>query len=141
MGWRPNEIWYSICVVECVLSMDPGTLFRYERLGFDASVPYSELSSDESGVDTTATAKSSGNSTTAARPQAKAPGGKSVTKIATSVTPGLLLAATSTCFAKPRTATAPGRVPRPSPATTASTTVSVKAKALRTSSAKPSPRW
>ena len=33
-AWSPNEIWYNICVVECVLSKDSGNLFGYERLGF-----------------------------------------------------------------------------------------------------------
>ena len=43
--WRPNEIWDSICVVDCVLAMEPGNLFGYTRLGFYPNVPYEELSS------------------------------------------------------------------------------------------------
>ena len=137
----PNEIWYIICVGECVLSINPGNMFGYQRLDFDPNVPYDELSSDESGVDASTTAKVSGTTPTAAQPQAKAPGVKSVTKVATSVTPGLLVAARSTSFAKPSTATTAGSVPRTSPPTTASTTVSADAKALSTSSsAKLSPR-
>ena len=34
VAWSHNEIWYNICVVECVLSKDPGSLFGYERFGF-----------------------------------------------------------------------------------------------------------
>ena len=65
-------------------------------------------------------------------------GGKRVTTVATSVTPVLLVAATSTSFAKPSPATTPGSVLRISPTTTTSTTVSGSAKALSTSpSAKP----
>ena len=74
VAWCPNEICYAICILECVLSMDASNLFGYERLGFDESVPYGELSSDESGVDTSTTVKTSGTSTTAQQPQAKAPG-------------------------------------------------------------------
>ena len=65
VAWCPKEIWYGICVVECVFSMDPSNLLGYERFGFNASVPYGELSADESGVDTSTTANASG---TAQRP-------------------------------------------------------------------------
>ena len=87
MARCPNEIWYNICVVECVLSRNPCDLFGYERRGFNEEVPYDELSSDESRFYTSTTATASGTTTTAAQPPAKAPGGKSVTKVATSVTP------------------------------------------------------
>ena len=39
VAWCLNEIWYGICVVECVLSMDSGNLFGYERLGFNGVFP------------------------------------------------------------------------------------------------------
>ena len=101
VAWRYNEIWYSICVGECVLSKDPGKLFGYRRLDFDKDVRYDELSSEESEVDTSKTAKASGSSTTTTQPQAKSPSGKTAAKVATAVTPGLLVAPPS--FAKPTT--------------------------------------
>ena len=120
--------------------MDPGNLFGYARLDFDPNVPFYELTSEEGGVDASATAKESRTITTAAQPQAKSPGLKSVTNGATSVTPGFLGAPTSTSFAKPKTATTHGSVPRNSPATATSSTVSVEGKVPSTSSsAKPSP--
>ena len=88
----PKEMWYNICVVECVLSMDPRNLFGNELLGIDPNVSYDKLSSDESAVDANTTAKASGTTTRAAQPQPKGPGGKSVTSGPTSVTPGLLVA-------------------------------------------------
>ena len=103
VAWRPNEIWSNICVVESVLSIDPGYLFGYARLDFDPNVPYGELSSDERGAEANVAAKSTGTSKTAPQTQAKAPGGKSVTKVATTVTPGLLVSVTSASFAKPST--------------------------------------
>ena len=93
VAWCPNEIWFNISVVECVLSKDPGNMFGYERLGFRAEVPYGELSSDDSGFDTSTTATASGTTATAPQPQVKAPEGKSATKVATSVKPGLVVAA------------------------------------------------
>ena len=47
-AWKPNEILYSICVAECVLSKDPGSLFGYEGLGFQEDARYEKLSFDES---------------------------------------------------------------------------------------------
>ena len=88
--------------------MDPCNLFGYERLGFDASVPFGELSCADGGVDASATGKAWGTSTMGPQPQAKAPGGKNVTKVPSSVTSALLEAATSTSFAKESTATTPG---------------------------------
>ena len=75
--------------------LDPHNLFGYERLGFDAGVSYGELSSAESGVDTSTTAKASGTGTKAPQRQPKASGGKSVPKVANSVRPGFLVAASS----------------------------------------------
>ena len=82
-AWRHYEISYCICVVESVLSTDHGNLFGYERLGFDEDVAYGELSSDESGFDTSTTAKASGTTRTAVQPQSNSPGGKCFTKVAT----------------------------------------------------------
>ena len=118
VAWRPNEIWYSICVAECVLSKERGNLFGYERLGFQEDVRYDELSSVQSGIDTRKTAKGPEGSTSTTQTQAKGPIGKVVTQARTSLPPGLLRAASS--FAKPTTV--PGKGPRPSPQTTAQST-------------------
>ena len=106
--------------------MEPVNLFIYERLGFDASVHYAELSSEESGADTRTTEKASGYSITATHSMANAPGAKIVTNVTTSVPAELLVAARSASLGKQSPATTPCGVPRRSPATTISTTVSVK---------------
>ena len=59
VAWRYNGICYSICVAEFVLAKDPANLFGYRRLDFDKDVQYDELSSEESRVDTSKTAKAS----------------------------------------------------------------------------------
>ena len=65
VAWRSNEIWSAICVVEWVLSKDPGNLFGYGRLDFDPKVPYDQLSSEKGRVDASATTKASGTTATA----------------------------------------------------------------------------
>ena len=107
--------------------------FGYERLAFHADVSFGDLSSVESGDDAPTTAKASGTRTRAPQPQAKALGGKNVTKAVSSVTPGLLVAEESTSFAKPSTTNLPGTAPRTSPPTSTSTTVCVLAKAFPSS--------
>ena len=116
-----------------MLSKDPGNLFGYRGLEFDKDLQYDKLSFDESGVDARKGAKTSEGSTTST--QAKGPTGKTVTKVAISLTPGLLEKAWS--LSKPAM---PGRVPRTSPKTTAQTTVSTVKALSTTSSAKARPR-
>ena len=136
VSWRYNDIWYRICVAECVLSNDQCNLFGYRRLDFDNAVHYDEISSEESGVDTSKTAKAAGScSTSITQTQAKGPAGKTAAKVATSVTPGLLVVAPS--FAKANTR---GRAPHGSPPTTALTNVSTGKALSTTSTAKASPR-
>ena len=91
-----------------MLSTDPGNLFGYERFAFDADVRYDKHSSHESGVDANTGGEAPGSSTTSLKAQSKGPVEKPVTKVATTVTPGLLVAAARTSFAKP---TAHGMVP------------------------------
>ena len=40
VAWRNNEIWYSLCVAECVLSKVPGNVFGYRHLDIEADVHY-----------------------------------------------------------------------------------------------------
>ena len=70
-AWKPNEIWYSICVAECVLSKDPGNLFVYERPGFQEDVRYDELSCDEIVIDTSKTATAPARNTCTTQTEAK----------------------------------------------------------------------
>ena len=70
VAWRYNEIWFIICVAECVLSKDPGNLFGSRRLDFDKNVQYDQVSSDQRRGDTSKTAKASGGSTTTHQTQA-----------------------------------------------------------------------
>ena len=88
MALERNLVYHLRCALRVVEG--PCNLFRYAWLDFDQNVSYDELSSDEGGNEASTTAKASRTTTTAAQPQAKAPGGKSVTKVATSVTPRLL---------------------------------------------------
>ena len=118
------------------MSKDPGLLFGYRRVDFDKDVEYDELSSDESGVDASKTAKASGGRTSVATTQAKGPAGKTVANVTTSVAPVLLVAASS--FEKPTTV--PGMVPRTSPPTTAQATASTAKTISTTSSATAVPR-
>ena len=53
VAWCPNEIWYGICVAECVLVMNPADLFGQECTGFDAGIHNHQLSPEETGVDAT----------------------------------------------------------------------------------------
>ena len=77
VAWRYNEIWYGICVAECVFSTSPADLFGYERRGFDPDVHYDESLSEESEADANPAAKAmpgSGKPTTTS--QEKNPVGK-----------------------------------------------------------------
>ena len=115
VAWRANKMFYPICVGECVLSKDPGTLLGDRPLEFDKDIPYDELtSSEESGVDACKAAQASGSSTTASKPQAKSPEGKTAKHVAPNVTRGLLVSAWNSSN---RTAT-PMSTPRNSITTT-----------------------
>ena len=130
VGWRPKEIWYAICVADCVLSKDPSNLLGYRRLAFDKDIQYDEISSsDERGVDASNAAKASRSSATTTKPQAKGPQGKTATHVGHSVTPGFLVAESSST--KPTTM--PGSRPRCSPSTTGLETSVSSANALSTS--------
>ena len=137
MVWRGVQMRFGTrSVAECVLSKDPGNLFGHLRLGFHKDVQYDELSSEESVRDSSKTAKAPGSSTTTMQTRAKGPTGWTATKVAPSVTTGLLVVAPS--FAKPTTRL--GMTPRSSHPTTAQTTAST-AKALSiSSSANANPR-
>ena len=132
VAWRYNEIWYAICVAECVFSTGPADLFGYELLGFDPDVHYDESLSEESEADANPAAKATaGNGKPTTSLQAKDPVGKQA-KGPTQT--GLLAKAT-----KASVPTAVGKVPRTSPSVTSSMTVSTSAKATTSSSAKASP--
>ena len=114
VAWKPNGIWYHICVAVCDVEGN-GTMFGYRRLDFDKDSRYDELtSSEESGVDACKAAQASGSSTTASKPQAKSPEGKTAKHVAPNVTRGLLVSAWNSSN---RTAT-PMSTPRNSITTT-----------------------
>ena len=98
----------------------PGNLFGYQRLGFQKDIQYNDLSSEESGVDASKTAKAPGSNTITTQTQAKGPTGRTAKKVVPSVTTDLLVVASS--FVK-HTST-PGRTHRSSTPTTAQTTAS-----------------
>ena len=76
VAWRYNEIWYGICVAECVFSTSPADLFGYEHLGFDPDVHYDESLSEESEADADPAAKETpGNGKITTSSQGKNPVG------------------------------------------------------------------
>ena len=83
---KPNEIWYTICVAECVMSKDPINLFGYRCLDFDKDVSYDALtSSEESGLDVSKATMASRTSTITSKQQAKGPEGKTAPQVGPSL--------------------------------------------------------
>ena len=108
VAWRYNEVWYAICVAECVFSTSPADLFGDQRLGFDQHTTYDETLSVERGVDTNTAAKATpGNGKPMKFLQAKNPFGKQMKG-----TPQTGLVAIAPKDGKPA---AVGNVPRASP--------------------------
>ena len=83
VAWKPNQIWFTIGVAECVLWKKPCNLFGCRRLDFDHNVSEDELSpSAESGVDAIRAMKASGSSSSTSKQQANGPEGKAATQVA-----------------------------------------------------------
>ena len=62
VSWKPNDIWYQICLAEFLLSKNPSDLLGYRHLVFKRLVSFDELpSSEESGIDAGNVSKASGS--------------------------------------------------------------------------------